>query len=95
MLPRPAFYKPRPSNHAPRAGFRAMPIFLTRVTSWVRVASCSAECSSRGQDQLPVQRQELWKAQGEVAHGPGTHFDQLTPPGHKGKPKLRPWWGAK
>lgn len=91
---------PPSSSHAPRttpprAPFRATAIFLTRVTSGVRVASCSAECGSRGQDELPVQRQELREARAEVAHAPGTHCDQLTPPGHKGEPKLRPWRGSR
>lgn len=82
--PRPALSKPRLSDHA-----LAPPFSLTRVTSRVGVASCSAECSSRGQDELPVQRQELRKARAEVARGPATPCDQLTPPGHKGEPKLR------
>lgn len=50
-------------------------LFLTRVTSRVGVASCSAECSSRGQDELPVQRQELRKAGAEVARGPAMPCD--------------------
>lgn len=47
--------------------------FLSRVTGRVRADSCSAECCSRGQDELPVQWQELREARTEVAHGPGTH----------------------
>lgn len=82
----PALFKPRPCSHAPRAAFRSTPIFLTRVTSGVRVASCSAECSSGGQDELPVQRQELRKARAEVAQAPGTHCYQLTPPGSRENP---------